>query len=44
VRQTVGRLNGQQISILVSANDCAGRMSMIETISPPGTGPTYHSH
>jgi mannose-6-phosphate isomerase-like protein (cupin superfamily) len=44
VRQTVRRPNGQQISILVAAEDCSGRMSMIETISPPGSGPTYHAH
>jgi len=31
-------------SILIGAQDSGGRMSMIETISPPSTGPTYHSH
>ena len=43
-RRTIRRPNGQQISILISAQDSGGRMSMIETISPPSTGPTYHSH
>jgi mannose-6-phosphate isomerase-like protein (cupin superfamily) len=43
-RRTVPRPNGAQISILISAEESGGRMSMIETISPPRSGPTYHSH
>ncbi len=32
------------IRVLVSSDDTAGTMSMIETVSAPGRGPTWHCH
>jgi quercetin dioxygenase-like cupin family protein len=43
-RRTITRPSGGAITILVSAEESGGSMSMIETLSPPGSGPTYHSH
>lgn len=43
-RRTIARPSGAAVTILVSAEDSGGAMSMIETLSPPGSGPTYHSH
>src|SRR6476661_6080622 len=43
-RRTIARPSGGAITILVSAEETGGAMSMIETLSPPGSGPTYHSH
>ncbi len=35
---------GGDLRILVSSDDTAGAMSMIEAVSPPGRGPTWHRH
>lgn len=43
-RRTIHRPGGGDITILVPADESGGSMSMIETLSQPGGGPTYHSH
>jgi mannose-6-phosphate isomerase-like protein (cupin superfamily) len=43
-RRTISRPSGGAITILVSASDSGGSIGMIETLSPPGSGPTYHRH
>jgi mannose-6-phosphate isomerase-like protein (cupin superfamily) len=42
--RTITRPSGGAITILISAKESGGSMSMIETLSPPESGPTYHSH
>jgi len=39
IRYTAG-----DIRVLISSDDTAGAMSMIETVSAPGRGPTWHCH
>jgi len=39
IRYTAG-----DIRVLISSDDIAGAMSMTETISAPGRGPTWHCH
>lgn len=38
------RTHAGEIRILLSSADTDGAMSMVETTSPPGGGPTYHKH
>jgi mannose-6-phosphate isomerase-like protein (cupin superfamily) len=42
--KTIQRPSGGAITIMISSAESGGAMSMIQTLSPPGTGPSYHSH
>jgi len=43
--QSIGNTaTGNSLRILISAEETAGAMSMVETLVKPGSGPTYHSH
>lgn len=43
-RLAIPRPSGGSVTILISSEETGGAMSMIETATPPGGGPFYHSH